>query len=38
LPHLPSFTPEEQEEIRRLIDAFVAGSSLAEVNALFGYG
>jgi hypothetical protein len=38
LPHLPSFTPEEQEEIRRLIDAFVVGSSLAEVNALFGYG
>lgn len=37
LPHRPTFTAEEEQEIRRLIDALVAGSSLAEVNALFGY-
>lgn len=37
LPGLPPFSPAEEEEIRRLIDAVVAGSPLAEVNALFGY-
>jgi hypothetical protein len=37
LPGLPSFSTAEEEEIRRLIDAVVAGSALAEVNALFGY-
>jgi len=36
-PGLPSFSTAEEAEIRRLIDAVVAGSALAEVNALFGY-
>lgn len=38
LPALPVFSAEEEAVIRRLIDAAVAGSGLAEVNALFGYG
>jgi len=37
LPDLPALTADEEREIRRLIDALVAGSSLAEVNALCGY-
>ncbi len=38
LPEAPEGLPEERAEIRRLIDAVIAGSHLAEVNALFGYG
>lgn len=37
LPQAPVPLPEESAEIRRLIDALIAGSPLAEVNALFGY-
>lgn len=38
LPDHPCFSAAEETEIRRLIEALVAGSALAEVNALFGYG
>ena len=37
LPGMPVFTAEEEQQIRRLIHALVAGTCLAEVNALFGY-
>jgi hypothetical protein len=34
---MPVFTAEEEQQMRRLIQALVAGTCLAEVNALFGY-
>ena len=37
LAGLPELLPSEEAEIRRLIDAVVAGSALGELNALFGY-
>lgn len=37
LPGLSHVTDDQEAEIRRLINALVAGSALAEVNALLGY-
>ncbi|MFN9618367.1 MAG: hypothetical protein ACK55X_01475 [Synechococcaceae cyanobacterium] len=37
LPNRPRFSRGDRAELRRSIDALVAGSALAEVNALFGY-
>jgi hypothetical protein len=37
LPQAPVPLPDECAEIRRLIDAVISGSPLAQVNALFGY-
>lgn len=38
LPESAAMPSEQRAEIRRLTDAVIAGSPLAEVNALFGYG